>query len=206
MQSGRSWLLPYGASIYHVRGRDGEGKMKSHTAAEDEGGTRRADGQRARKSDPLLEAVGTLDELSAQIGLCLTCAESTADEEVAAALCPVQGELFAVGAALSGAEGDPFSGGIQRLARLTDEAAAKLPPLGRFILPGGCELSGRLHVARTVCRRAERRAVAAADAYASVPPDVVKYLNRLGELLFVLARLANRHAGVPETKWGSKNA
>ena len=183
--------------------------MKIYTEAGDDGYTTRADGRRVRKSDPLLEAVGTVDELSSTVGLCLVAAAH--DAEVAAVLAPVQGELFAVGAHLAAGHAGaasalgPDADTIGRVERAIDDVSDRLAPLDRFVSPGGCELSARLHVARTVCRRAERRVTAAADADAHVLPDVLKYLNRLGDLLFVLSRLANRHAGVADAPWNAKS-
>jgi len=178
--------------------------MKIYTRTGDDGGTRCADGTRVPKSDRLLEAVGTLDELNSTVGLCLSAAGG--DAEIAAALAPVQAELFGVGGRLGAGEANAASPGdsaLRRVERAIDAASAGLAPLRRFVLPGGCELAARLHLARTVCRRAERRVVAAADA--NVPADVLKYLNRLGDLLFVLARLGNLHAARAETTWDPKS-
>jgi cob(I)alamin adenosyltransferase len=128
----------------------------------------------------------------------------------------VQNELFVIGAilAMPGAEGPQpkqkapvlEEASIARLEGEIDVAQKKLPALSQFILPGGCEAAARLHLARTICRRAERRVVAlAADAPAVAPPLVVKYLNRLSDWLFVQARLANHLAGVGDVPWNSSN-
>jgi cob(I)alamin adenosyltransferase len=169
------------------------------------------DGRRVRKSDVRVAALGEVDELNAHIGLCLAACSAAGNGEVAEALRPVQGELCAIAAKLgaSPAGGDlkPDEAAPARMERQIDAAWAELPNLAHFILPEGCELACRLHVARTVCRRAERAIVALADSGASdndtrkVPPEVFRYVNRLSDLLFALARLANRHAGVGEQTW-----
>ncbi len=92
-------------------------------------------------------------------------------------------------------------GATARLEQCIDKALENLPALKTFILPGGCELACELHVARTVCRRAERRLVTLADAGAEVPPELLKYVNRLSDLLFALARTANAAAGTEEQQW-----
>jgi cob(I)alamin adenosyltransferase len=118
----------------------------------------------------------------------------------------IQAELFVLGAQLATQPGirlavKPITRThIARLERAIDSASAKLPSLSAFILPGGSELAAELHVARTICRRAERAIVALAKKE-EVAPDVIVYVNRLSDLLFVLARLANASAGVPDTPW-----
>jgi cob(I)alamin adenosyltransferase len=181
--------------------------MASYTKTGDDGTTGRPGGRRVRKSDPLVEANGTVDELNAHLGLCLAQARGDGVEEVREALAPVQSELLTVGALLAAVGADGPAGVsldaavVERMERHIDEAAAALPPLASFILPRGTELGCRLHAARSVCRRAERVVVAAADAGADVPPVVLRYLNRLGDLLFALARRANRAGGAEEEPW-----
>ena len=176
---------------------------KIYTRHGDAGSTRRRDGREVRKHDGLLAAIGTLDELSSSIGLCLAAAGD--GEQIAATLATVQQELFAacamIGAGGAGSPGDVALGpaSVDGLERAIDAASKQLPKLTGFIVPGGCELAARLHVARTVCRRAERRVVAAADEGAAVPPVVLQYLNRLSDWLFTLARLANKLAGLADT-------
>jgi cob(I)alamin adenosyltransferase len=162
---------------------------------------------RVRKSDLRIEIIGSLDELNASLGLA---AAVVGDDWVRERLVAVQRDLFSIGAELADVrpEGEHSAGRSARLAadavagleRTIDTAESELPRLTRFILPGGTEAGARLHLARSVSRRAERRAVALAGQEA-VPPAVLAYLNRLSDLLFVLARLANHRAGVGEHQW-----
>jgi cob(I)alamin adenosyltransferase len=181
--------------------------MKIYTRTGDDGSTGLVGGQRTRKSDPRIECYGTVDELNASIGW----AAAAAGAELAAALREVQGELFAIGAHLATPEGTPRAASLPALdeawaARLEsqiDAAEAVLPPLRQFILPGGAEPAARLHLARTVCRRAERLLVAfAADR--PVDPVILTYFNRLSDWLFVQARRANHLAGVADVPWVKK--
>lgn len=181
--------------------------MKAHTGTGDDGSTARLGGQRVRKSDARCEAAGTIDELGAHLGRCLQLAGAAGHEEIREALMPVQGELFAVGAVLAAAPAPAKTGvaldadAAGRLEQCIGRTQAKLPELKAFILPGGCELACELHVARTVCRRAERRLVAVADAGTDLPAAILKYANRLSDLLFALGRAANAAAGVREQQW-----
>jgi cob(I)alamin adenosyltransferase len=173
---------------------------KIYTRGGDAGETSLGDGSRVSKRDARIAAFGAVDELNAQLGVVLA-------GELPAALRPwlerIQNELFDVGADLSvpvNADGrlrieQPA---IDELERLCDEANAGLEELRSFVLPGGTEAAAHLHVARTVCRRAERDALAA-DGEHGVNPLVLRYLNRLSDLLFILARAAN--AGRPEPLW-----
>jgi cob(I)alamin adenosyltransferase len=197
--------------------------MKSYNRADtndagDGGDTCRYGGQRVRKCHPLVVANGEIDELNAHLGLCLACAggrvalgeasaaTDQANRAIAGILDCVQPDLVALGAMLAVDAGQtpPASVDDEDVARLEAaiaEAGKGLPPLKRLIAPGGCELACRLHVARCVCRRAERSCVLALDAGQAVPPVALRYLNRLGDLLFTLARLANRAAGAEERPW-----
>jgi cob(I)alamin adenosyltransferase len=183
--------------------------MAIYTKTGDDGFTQWPGGRRFRKNEPPLEALGCLDELNAHLGWCLQAAARTdaAQREIADALAPLQSELLTIGATLvaQGAEDRPASrlgeSAVTRMEKQIDSAWAKTGELTHFILPGGCELACRLHVARTVCRRAERAMVALAEKGAPPPAPVLGYLNRLSDLLFALARLANRNAGVSETTW-----
>src|SRR5262245_35603121 len=179
--------------------------VKIYTKSGDAGDTSLFDNSRVSKADPRVEAYGKVDELNACLGAAL--AEGL-DRDLVEAIETIQKELFALGATLA----DPASRisprvtkasvgdvEISRLEQTIDRLEAELPPLKRFILPGGSRAGARLHVARTVCRRAERRVVGlGADA---VDAQVVVYLNRLSDLLFVMARAANHRAQVPETEW-----
>lgn len=178
--------------------------MSIYTKVGDGGSTRMPDGRLDRKHLPLLEAIGHLDELNSSIGFCRA-ACTAAHQEIAQALAPLQEEIFVLGALVA----DPRQAGklqldAQAVARMEgqiDQAGAKLPPLKHFVLPAGSELCCRLHLARTVCRRAERRLVAALDSGAPMPEGAIAYINRLGDLLFELARLANHLDGGMEVQW-----
>lgn len=181
--------------------------MRVYTRTGDAGETGLLGPTRVRKNDLRIEVVGSLDELNACLGLA---AAAVSDEWVRERLAGLQRELFAIGAELADVRpaGDratartgSLSGeAVAGLEATIDRAESELPPLGRFILPGGTEAGTRLHLARSVCRRAERRVVALAGQE-SVPPAVLAYLNRLSDLLFVLARLVNHRAGVAEQQW-----
>ena len=172
-----------------------------YTRGGDKGETSLGDGSRASKLDCRIGAFGTVDELNAQIGLALA---GDLDADARTVLERAQNELFDVGADLS----VPYGVGDGRL-RVTQEQIdaleqdcdafnADLPELKSFVLPGGTEAAARLHVARTVCRRAERDALAAGEEV-ELNPLVLVYLNRLSDLLFILARAAN--AGREEILW-----
>ena len=171
----------------------------------DEGWTSLADGTRVRKDHPRTTAIGQLDELNSLLGWCRAAA---GQGESADRLAHVQDDLFTLGAELAYTGGGMtevapsrvYQNLCRQLETWIDDASAATGPLTHFILPGGCELAARLHMARTCTRRAERAVVALADLE-SVRGEVLVYLNRLGELLFVWARLANRQAGSAETAW-----
>lgn len=168
------------------------------TRGGDKGETSLADGTRVSKADPLVALMGDLDELNSWIGVVLAQGAGEAARETL--LC-VQHDLFDCGGALARPGAPVLS--PAHVARLDAAAAAMnagLPPLKEFILPGGAPLLAFLHVARTVCRRAERTAVGvfAQDARG---PDAIRYLNRLSDLLFITARVEARRAGVQETLW-----
>ena len=171
-----------------------------YTRGGDRGETSLGDGSRVSKLDPRLRAYGAVDEVNAFVGLALAAAPP---EPVRAVLTRVQNELFDVGADLSvPSEVDDrlrvAQSQVDALEADCDRFNASLPELKSFVLPGGSELAGRLHVARTVCRRAERETLAAARETALSPLALV-YLNRLSDLLFILARVAN--AGGDEPLW-----
>jgi cob(I)alamin adenosyltransferase len=174
---------------------------KIYTRGGDRGETSLGDGSRVSKLDPRVGAYGAVDELNAMIGLTLT---GELPDALREPLELVQNELFDLGADLSVpyAEDDDRlrieQGQIDGLEHLCDRFNADLSELKSFVLPGGTEAAARLHVARTVCRRAER-AVLAAAAEMRVDPLAIAYLNRLSDLLFILARVAN--AGGEEPLW-----
>jgi cob(I)alamin adenosyltransferase len=173
-----------------------------YTRGGDGGETSLGDGSRVSKTDPRIEAYGTVDELNSAIGFALA---GDLPVEPRSWLEGIQNELFDLGADLS----VPFTdekkerlritqGQVYRLEELCDRANEGLEPLRSFVLPGGTDGAARLHLARTVCRRAERLAVGLA-ALDSVNPLAIAYLNRLSDLLFILARVAN--AGSAEPLW-----
>ena len=165
-------------------------------------------GGRLAKDHPRVEAYGTVDELNSTLGVAISFLPARG--EIAKALGSVQNELFNVGSELaSGTEGKAAEAArlfvnaeakIASLERLIDQYDAKVPPLRTFILPSGTQAGAMLHLCRTVCRRAERAVVTLAHDEL-VNPVILSYLNRLSDLLFVLARYVNRAAGKPETEW-----
>ncbi len=157
-----------------------------------------------RKDDAKFEAVGTLDELAAVIGLSLVEARRVRDEDIVETLMAVRDELFSItSAVVSVISGLKLPSAldesvVERIEHRIDTITAELPELKSFILPGGSELSSRLHLARTVARRAERAVISAMNPSDGTAPTgtasvVLKYINRLSDLLFVLARQADRH-------------
>lgn len=168
-----------------------------YTRTGDEGETSLGDLTRVPKTHPRVVAYGTVDELNSQLGLALA---AGLPEEMRAVLERVSNELFDLGADVSvpGSEGLRVTAGqVEALEADCDRFNAELPPLKSFVLPGGAEAAARLHVARTVCRRAELEALRAGDLSRLVPV----YLNRLSDLLFILARAANAAAGQDEPLW-----
>lgn len=179
--------------------------MKIYTRTGDSGETGLFDGTRVPKSDARIAAFGDVDELGAWLGLARA---SGLDADLQSMLERIQRDLFAVGARLA----DPahkIAGrvtkaavtgeDVARLESWIDELEAALPPLRRFILAGGLPGGAALHVARTICRRAERAVVSLGRG--AVEPDLLTYVNRLSDLLFVMARSANNRAGAPELEW-----
>lgn len=179
--------------------------MKIYTRTGDSGETGLLGGQRVAKDSPRVEVCGTVDELNAALGLAR--AEGPPGD-LDSLLERLQHELFRLGAEL--ASGGSFARGagfvhpehIQSIEREIDGREKSLAELRQFILPGGTRAAAALHLARTICRRAERRLVSAMRASGEEPPaPALVYLNRLGDLLFVLARSANAHAGTPDVRW-----
>lgn len=179
--------------------------MKIYTKTGDAGETGLFGGPRVSKDDARIEAYGDVDELNAVLGWTRSCELPEPIDEI---LAGVQNDLFALGAELATPEPSKHGTSLIDDARIAvleaaiDQCEESLFPLQQFILPGGTPAAAALHLARTVCRRAERRIVALArSAGASVSSPVLAYVNRLSDLLFVLARSANSHAGVVETPW-----
>jgi len=173
-----------------------------YTRTGDSGETSLGDGSRVAKLDPRIQAFGAVDELNSLLGVVLA---ARPGREVAAVLERVQNELFDVGADLS----VPFEVDgrlrveqalVDRLEADCDAFNAGLEPLRSFVLPGGTEVAAGLQLARAVCRRAEREALAASERV-EINPLALVYLNRLSDLLFILARAANAEDGEPEPLW-----
>ncbi len=179
--------------------------MKIYTKTGDAGTTGLFGGVRVGKDEPRVEAYGTVDELNAVVGVARAVGVPPAMDAV---LSSVQEALFVVGAELATVPGkeDKLSMALVsaedtgRLEGSIDAMEADLAPLKNFVLPGGTPASAALHQARTVCRRAERCTLRASRGTA-VRPEVLVYLNRLSDYLFVAARFANHSAGVPDVPW-----
>ena len=179
--------------------------MRIYTKTGDAGETSFFDNTRVSKADARVDAYGHVDELNALLGQARAAGvPPDIDDEIDR----IQRDLFAVGAMLA----DPSSriaervtrarltaADVERLEQWIDAAEAELPPLRRFVVPGGSPAAAALHLARTVCRRAERHVVSLGPE--AVPSETVSYINRLSDLLFVLARLANQRAKVPDREW-----
>ena len=179
--------------------------MTLYTKTGDSGETGLFDGTRVSKADGRVAAYGDVDELNATLGLVLA---SGVDQALSEVLIQVQRDLFALGARLA----DPGAriadrvtkaalgpADVERLESAIDRFEAEVPPLRNFLLPGGDPGAAALHLARAVCRRAERRVVELGSD--QVPAELLQYINRLSDLLFVLARAANHRRGVAEPEW-----
>lgn len=177
-----------------------------YTRTGDDGSTGTFGGGRVSKADARVEVYGAVDELNAVLG---TCRAGLADmTDLLEAVSAVQNSLFALGADLATPPGPAArhirrttSEWISQLEGQIDSWEAELQPLTTFILPAGTPAAVALHVARTVCRRAERRGVAAVAAGVELTPEALAYLNRLADWLFVAARVANRRAGLADVPW-----
>lgn len=180
--------------------------MKIYTKTGDDGTTGLFSGGRVPKNSSYIEAYGSVDELNSWLGLC---GAASHDKEISAELLQIQNDLHTVCADLatpldSKAKVERIKGDrAKRLEKKIDDFETELKPLTQFILAGGSELSARLHVARTVCRRAERRLMDHASKE-KLNNEVLIYLNRLSDYLFVIARLANRRGQVEDILWDSK--
>jgi cob(I)alamin adenosyltransferase len=178
--------------------------VKIYTRTGDTGETSLFAGTRVKKDDARVDAYGEIDELNAWLGVARASGGDTTLDEP---LVQLQRDLFALGAQLAD-PGDKLAArvtkailaddDVARLEALIDRLEAQLPPLRRFILPGGGAAGAALHVARTVCRRVERRMV---SLQPPVDPVLLRFVNRLSDLLFVMARTANQRAGSLETEW-----
>ncbi len=179
-----------------------------YTKAGDQGQTHLAGGQRVSKASPRIECYGTVDELNAFVGMA---AVSAASSESVPALVPilrrVQHELFNLGSILATKPEDVHpkqarvtEAEVRQLEAEIDGMNAELAPLRSFVLPGGTRLNTELHACRTICRRAERLAVALENEE-PIPPEIIQYLNRLSDAFFVWSRWVNHVLGVPEVLW-----
>jgi cob(I)alamin adenosyltransferase len=188
--------------------------MKLYTRTGDDGTTGLFSGARVSKDHPRIEAYGTVDELNAVLGLVLAaCDRGHAFErrahEVISAL---QSRLFDIGADLATPEGAKQQAKIHRIddadvseaEAWIDEMEGANPPLRTFVMPAGTELAARLHLARTVCRRAER-AIISLGSIEPVGDPLLRYMNRLSDLFFAMARRANHERGIPDAPWTAKS-
>jgi cob(I)alamin adenosyltransferase len=183
--------------------------MKLYTKTGDDGTTGLFGGGRVAKASLRVDAYGTVDELNATLGLALAHGLGASTTPV---LVHVQADLFTLGAELACVPGkeDKLSmallgeADVQRLEQAIDEADAALPPLTTFVLPGGSVAAANLHHARTVCRRAERAVLALTDP--APRGEVIRYLNRLSDLLFVQARLENHQRQIADVPWAPRKA
>jgi len=181
--------------------------VRIYTRTGDSGDTGLFGGGRVAKNHPRVESYGDVDELNAAIGFARSIEQMPRVDEV---LVPIQRDLFAIGALLATPDREKMrqhldkarvdEGRITELEHAIDDGDRELEPLKSFIVPGGSPKAAALHVARTVCRRAERRVVSLGESE-EIPGVVVIYLNRLSDLLFTLARVANRRAGAGEVTW-----
>ena len=181
--------------------------MKIYTGTGDDGTTGLFAGGRVSKTDPRVECYGTVDELNSVLGMARS---ATGDTEIAQLIARLQHELFCLGADLATPMGDApdkphvirlREGAAAALETVIDRCEEDLPPLTQFILPGGAMVASHLHHARCVARRAERLAVAFMATGQRYNPEIPVYLNRLGDLLFVMGRWANHRAGTDEIVW-----
>jgi cob(I)alamin adenosyltransferase len=180
-------------------------KIKIYTKTGDDGTTGLVGGTRLKKFNQRLEAYGTIDELNASIGVIVS---ECYDSDVKISLVKIQNKLFNIGSRLASDEkGDEFTKqlslkieDIEFLEYEIDKFEKSLPELKNFILPGGSKSGANCHVARTICRRAERRILEFAEQN-KVQPEIIQYVNRLSDFLFVLARKINNDAGFKETSW-----
>lgn len=186
--------------------------MKIYTRTGDDGQTGLLGGPRVGKDDPIIEALGCVDELNAQIGklvLLTSSAEVESLHQIGPQLEQRQHELFEIGAQLADVRPDQTPLGldscIQLLEQQIDQWEESLPTLKQFILPGGTPLSVESHGTRCLCRRAERRVVEGRQLQDAESPDrfdsIIRYLNRLSDYFFVFARFANQQSDVPDTPW-----
>jgi len=177
--------------------------MPIYTRTGDDGTTALFGGKRILKCEELVDVYGSIDELNSWIGLVASYLDIP---DVQQFLHDIQADLFVIGSTLAGGSID-FDGAEKRVKEMEariDAMETELPKIHNFLLPGGTTLSGHIHVARSICRRVERQTVALAQREKGVNKGMIKYLNRLSDLLFTLARFINNNAHVEETAWIGK--
>lgn len=180
--------------------------MKIYTRTGDDGTTGLVGGGRVAKTDPRIEAIGTVDELNSWIGLCRSAGLSS---DLDAVLAEVQARLFDIGAELATPASSRFTNAaltdndVLRLEKSMDLQNEELPPLHAFVLPGGTEAAARLHGARSVCRKAERSVLAFRER-CTIRNVIGEFLNRLSDWLFVAARTANARMNVEDVTWSAR--
>jgi len=187
--------------------------MKLYTRTGDDGTTGLFSGARVSKDHPRIEAYGTVDELNAVLGLVLAaCDHGHAFERTHEVISALQSRLFDIGADLATPEGAKQQAKIHRIDDADvseaegwiDEMDSANPPLQTFVMPAGTEVAARLHLARTVCRRAER-AIISLGSIEPVGDPLLRYMNRLSDLFFAMARRANHERGIPDAPWTAKS-
>jgi cob(I)alamin adenosyltransferase len=189
--------------------------MKLYTRTGDDGTTGLFSGARVSKDHPRIEAYGTVDELNAVLGLVLAACDRTHafEQRVHEVVSVLQSRLFDIGADLATPEGAKQQARIHRIddedvseaEGWIDEMEAANPPLRSFVMPAGTELAARLHLARTVCRRAERTIISL-GSIEPVGEPLLRYMNRLSDLFFAMARRANHERGIPDAPWTPKKS
>lgn len=174
--------------------------MPIYTKTGDKGTTGLFSGMRVSKASLRIEAIGTVDELNSMIGFVLS-VTSNKQEEIRKELLKIQNDLFVIGGALANLKQKiDLSKRVKEIEKLIDEMTKKLPPLFNFILPGGGSGGSALHIARTVCRRAERRIVSLSEKE-KVQSDIIVYINRLSDLFLTMSRFVNKLEKKKETIW-----
>lgn len=189
---------------------------KIYTKKGDQGETCLVSGERVSKSHVRLESYGTLDELNSTLGVAISHMDQSSQKNIfqkalGDILFQIQNDLFNIGSQLACADTDMQAklpniseSDIKKQEDKIDELSSVLPPLKNFILPGGSIISSSFHVSRTVCRRAERLCIKLRDEKTTVDPLLIQYLNRLSDLLFVMARFANKTENIAEVEWKHK--
>ena len=183
----------------------GEHRMKIYTRTGDTGSTGLFGGPRVSKDDDRIEAYGTVDELNAAIGMARS---AGVDDDIDQQLDTIQHALFSIGAELAAPDPDQYDlriineSHIETLEGWIDDHESRVEPLKHFILPAGHAAATAMHLARSICRRAERRTVTLVRRHeVSISEGLIIYLNRLSDLLFVMTRVVNSRAGIAETQW-----